>query len=73
MIQYQKMSESDLSKLKKKLKREEASCYVKFTEAGYVFEELLLFKQAGQCYFSGKMFQKAYESFSRAFMYKQAA
>lgn len=31
MIQYQKMSESDLSKLKKKLKREEASCYVKFT------------------------------------------
>ena len=32
-----------------------------------------MFKQAGQCYFSGKLFQKAFDNFSRAFMHKQAA
>jgi hypothetical protein len=31
-----------------------------------------MFKQAGQCYFSGRMFQKAYENFGKAGMYKQA-
>ena len=66
------MSESDLGKLKRKLKKEENSTYVKFEEAAEIFSELLMFKQAGQCYFSGKSFQKAFESFSKAFMNKQA-
>lgn len=32
-----------------------------------------MFKQAGQCYFSGKKYQMAYNNFSKAFMNKQAA
>lgn len=32
-----------------------------------------MFKQAGQCYFSGKEFEKAFECFCKAIMYKQAA
>lgn len=67
------MSESDLSKLKKKLKKEESATFLKFEQAGQVFEDLLMFKQAGQCYFSGRQYQKAYENFSKAFMNKQAA
>lgn len=31
-----------------------------------------MFKQAGQCYFSGRKYQNAYENFSKAFMNKQA-
>jgi len=34
---------------------------------------MLMFKQAGQCYFSGKKYQMAYNNFSKAFMNKQAA
>lgn len=32
-----------------------------------------MFKQAGQCYFSGRCYQKAFDNFSKAFMNKQAA
>jgi hypothetical protein len=38
-----------------------------------VFEDLLMWKQAGQCYFSGKFFEKAFACFCKAFMNKQAA
>lgn len=31
-----------------------------------------MFKQAGQCYFSGKNFELAFECFCKAFMHKQA-
>ena len=41
--------------------------------AAATFEDLMMFKQAGQCYFSGKKFQRAFENFTKAFMYKQAA
>lgn len=54
------MNESDLSKLKKKLKKEESLTFLKFEQAGQVFEDLLMFKQAGQCFFSGRQYQKAY-------------
>ena len=60
LIQFSKMSESDLGKLKRKLKKEENSTYIKFEEAAEIFSELLMFKQAGQCYFSGKSFVKAF-------------
>lgn len=73
LVQYQKMSESAIGKLKRKLKKDEVSTFAKFEEAAAIFNELLMFKQAGQCYFSGKKFQKAFESFSKAFMNKQAA
>ena len=33
----------------------------------------MMFKQAGQCYFSGKKFESAFECFCKAFMNKQAA
>lgn len=32
-----------------------------------------MFKQAGQCYFSGKIFDRAEECFAKAFMNKQIA
>lgn len=31
-----------------------------------------MFKQAGQCFFSGRQFEKAFDNFSRAFMNRQA-
>lgn len=67
------MADTDLSKLKKKLKKSEQETYEKFKIAAETFEQLMMFKQAGQCYFSGKIFQKAFDNFSRAFMNKQAA
>jgi tetratricopeptide (TPR) repeat protein len=70
---YKEMNTSDISKIKKKLKKEEADAVRKFTHGGSIFEELLMFKQAGQCYFSGKIFEKAFECFCKAFMNKQAA
>lgn len=66
------MSESEISKLKKKLKRDEAQTFINFQSAGKIFEELLMFKQAGQCFFSGRQFEKAFDNFSRAFMNRQA-
>lgn len=67
------MSNSDISKIKKKLKNTEAEAINYFKHAGFLFEEMLMFKQAGQCYFSGKVFEKAFECFCKAFMNKQAA
>lgn len=42
-------------------------------KGGLLFEDLLMFKQAGQCYFSGKKYHEAFSCFSKAFMNKQAA
>lgn len=40
-------------------------------KAGKLFDELEMWKQAGQCYFSGKDFDLAKESFEKAGMEKQ--
>jgi hypothetical protein len=60
-------------KYKKKLKSEENLSLKKFLNAGQIFEELHMFKQAGQCFFSGKSFERAFENFCKAFMNRQAA
>lgn len=50
------MSSSELSKTKSKLKVQEAQSIRQFLFAAQLFEDMMMFKQAGQCYFSGKKF-----------------
>lgn len=54
------MSSQELHKLKAKIKLEELASLKKFEKAGRIFDGLLMFKQAGQCFFSGKLFERAF-------------
>lgn len=67
------MNRIEMTRYKKKLKTEETDSLRKFISAARIFEDLHMFKQAGQCYFSGKSFEKAFENFCKAFMHRQAA
>ena len=57
---YKEMTSNQLSKLKKRLKNDEVLSLKKFLLAASIFEQLYMFKQAGQCFFSGKSFEKAF-------------
>lgn len=70
---YREMSNTELAKIKKGLKKDETKSIEKFGKAATIFDDLGMFKQAGQCFFSGKLFQRAFESFCKAAMHKQAA
>ena len=50
------MNNNEIAKIKKGLKKDETRAIERFKIAGELFEELTMFKQAGQCFFSGKLF-----------------
>ena len=54
------MTGIELKKFKTKIKLEQNAALKKFEKAGRIFDGLLMFKQAGQCFFSGKLFDKAF-------------
>ena len=49
--------------MKKKLKSNENLAISNFKKAGKLFEKQKMFKQAAQCYFSGKEFEWAKSAF----------
>ncbi len=55
-VGYSDLSSRDAGNLKKKLKNSEATSFAVFKQAAKIFESMKMFKQAGQCYFSGKIF-----------------
>jgi len=56
---YADMSKQDIKRARTKLKNQEIRALENFCKAGELFEHAELFKQAGQCYFSGREYAKA--------------
>lgn len=71
MYNYANISKADLGLQRHKIKVNEKNALKNFLTAGKIFEDLKMWKQAGQCYFSGKDYQLAKNSFQIAGMSKQ--
>lgn len=56
---YADMSKQDLKRARTKLKNQEIRALENFCHAGEIFREAELYKQAGQCFFSGREYAKA--------------
>ncbi len=51
---YADMTKQDLKRARAKLKNMETKALDNFCRAGEIFRETELYKQAGQCFFSGR-------------------
>jgi hypothetical protein len=56
---YANMTKQDLKRVKTKLKATEERALQNFVQAGEIFLEADMAKQAGQCFFSGREYVKA--------------
>lgn len=71
LYNYSTVSKAEATVVKNRLKVSEKLALKNFLKAGRLFDELEMWKHAGQCYFSGKDFDLAKESFGKAGMDKQ--